>query len=71
MNMLLPKEQFDSLIDEGVYLIDSDPKNLLAYYGDVLYYRTVISVTNSFLSRQKELAGSLSQLVRERYGTGK
>lgn len=44
---------------------------LQAYYGDVLFYRTVISVTNSLLARQKELAASLSRLIRERYGTGK
>lgn len=67
MNMLLPAAQFEGLIDEGAYLLDPDSKTLKAYYGDVLFYRTTINNTNAFMMMQKELAGSLSRLIRERY----
>lgn len=67
MNMLLPAEQFDAFIDEGDYLVDSDPKTLQKYYGDVLYFRTTINNLNAFLSKQKVLAGSLSTLISNSY----
>lgn len=68
MNMLLPVEQFEEFIDEGAYLINSDAMALQAYYGDVLYYRTALNVSNALMSGQKELAESLSELIRKNYG---
>lgn len=66
-NILLPSERFEDLVNEGAYLVDTDPKTLHAYYGDVLFYRTTMNNLNWYLSRQKELAGSLSKLIRESY----
>jgi hypothetical protein len=66
-NMLLPAEQFQDLIEEGVYLVDSAPETLTAYYADVLYYRTTINNTNAAYAAQKDLAGSLSQLIRDNH----
>lgn len=66
-NMLLPAEQFQNLIEEGAYLVDSAPETLTAYYADVLYYRTTINNTNAAYAAQKDLAGWLSQLIRDNY----
>jgi len=67
MNILLPPERFEELIDEGTYLTDAGTETRQVYYGDVLFYRTAISNTNWFMGRQKELALSLSLLIRENY----
>ena len=68
MNMLLPAKRFEEFIDEGNYLINSDVITLQAYYGDVLYYRTAMKVTNVMMSGQQELAESLTALISENYG---
>jgi len=66
-SITLPHERFEELVDEGRYLINSDPNVLYAYYGDVLFFRTSLNNLNGYMSQQKELAGTLSKLIRESY----
>jgi hypothetical protein len=68
MNMLLPIERFEGLVDQGQYLIDTHPNSLNEYYGDVLFYRTTMNNMNLTFGHQKEIAQELIALIRTRYG---
>ena len=67
MNMLLPIERFEGLVDHGDYLIDSDPDALKSYYGDVLFYRTTMNNMNLTFNQQKKMAQDLIALIQTSY----
>lgn len=67
MHILEPLSHFESLVAEGNYLIEYDPKRLTRYYNDVLFYRTALNNTAYYLKEQKKLGAALNQLIHDRY----
>jgi hypothetical protein len=65
--VFLPYNEFEKLVPEGKYLDITDPKLILKYHDDVLYYQTTLSNTNNFIATQKDAADSLIQLIRKNY----
>lgn len=61
-------DRFEPLVPEGRYLASNDPLLRIQYYGDVLFYRTVLSNTVWFLKEQKKLAIALADLIEQRPG---
>jgi hypothetical protein len=65
--VFLPYHEFEKLVPEGQYLDITDPKFILKYHDDVLYYQTTLRNTNNFISSQKFSADSLILLIRKKY----
>lgn len=68
VHMLEPPERFETLIEEGEYLLTREPALLIRYSSDVAFYKTTLNNTSLFLARQKDLGDDLAALIHTRYG---
>lgn len=67
MNMFLPVSKFETLIQEGIYFLDDDPRQLGRYYNDLLFYRTSLNLFNELFTSQKTKALELISFLKEEY----
>ncbi len=66
-HMLEPLDAFEALLPEGRYILDDDPALLAEYYGDILFYRSTLTLTVHFLLAQRQTAEALIELIGRRY----
>ena len=67
LNMLEPIKTFDKLVFEGDYIVNDDPKLQLAHYGDILFYRSTLSISNDVNEDLKQEAVTLIKLIEAKY----
>ena len=66
-HMLGPLDAFEPLLPEGRYILDDDPALRAQYYGDILFYRSTLTLTVHFLLEQRQTAEALITLIGARY----